>query len=94
MGDGTRVHDLAGIEVEHLLDAGSHHGRVKIRAVSDTAIVLGTITPAGARRIAGHLFECASRAEYEEDLASEALVRWSGEPRDVRRHNALPRPDH
>lgn len=63
----TRVTDLDGIEVEHLL--GDQLGPlVKIRCLSPKAILLGQVSPADARQIAAHLNEAAARAEYEADL--------------------------
>lgn len=63
----TRIADLAGIEVEHLL--GETHGPlVKVRCMSAGSILLGQISPADAREIAVHLAEAAARAEYEADL--------------------------
>ena len=63
----TRITDLDGIEVEHLL--GDQLGPlVKIRCLSPKAILLGQVTPADARSIAAHLTEAAARAEYEADL--------------------------
>ena len=63
----TRIHDLTGVEVEHLL--GAKHGPlVKLRAISGPAILLGEFTPAAARQIARDLTTCAARAEYEHDL--------------------------
>lgn len=63
----TRIVDLDGIEVEHLLGEG-HGPLVKFRCLSAKAILLGQMSPADARRIAGHLTEAAARAEYEADL--------------------------
>lgn len=63
----TRISDLDGIEVEHLL--GERAGPlVKIRCLSGKAILLGQIEPSAAREIAAHLHEAAARAEYEADL--------------------------
>lgn len=63
----TRIVDLDGIEVEHLL--GETHGPlVKVRCLSARAILLGQLTPGAAREIAAHLAEAAARAEYEADL--------------------------
>lgn len=63
----TRVADLDGIEVEHLL--GEAYGPlVKVRCLSPKAILLGQVDPAAARQIAAHLTEAAARAEYEADL--------------------------
>lgn len=63
----TRIGDLNGIEVEHLL--GETHGPlVKVRCLSAGDILLGQISPADAREIAAHLTEAAARAEYEADL--------------------------
>ena len=65
----TRITDLDGIEVEHLL--GERHGPlVKIRCLSPKAILLGQFEPSAAREIAAHLMEAAARAEYEADLFS------------------------
>lgn len=65
----TRVTDLTGIEIEHLL--GDTAGPlVKIRCLSPKTILLGQVTPAHARQIAAHLMEAAARAEYEADLYS------------------------
>lgn len=63
----TAIHDLAGIEVEHLL-GGRHGPLVTIRCQSTAAVLHGQVTPAQAREIAGHLMESAARAEYEADL--------------------------
>ncbi len=63
----TRIIDLDGIEIEHLL--GERAGPlVKIRCLSGQAILLGQIEPSAAREIAAHLHEAAARAEYEADL--------------------------
>ncbi len=63
----TRVTDLDGIEVEHLL--GETHGPlVKVRCLSAKTILLGQMSPTDAREIAAHLTEAAARAEYEADL--------------------------
>lgn len=63
----TRITDLAGIEVEHLLGDASGP-LVKIRCLSPKTILLGQVSPADARQIAAHLVEAAARAEYEADL--------------------------
>lgn len=63
----TRIVDLDGIEVEHLL--GERAGPlVKIRCLATRSILLGQVTPGAARQIAAHLMEAAARAEYEADL--------------------------
>lgn len=74
------IHDIAGVEVEHLLSATTHAGLVKLRVTGtvtrhtppqrkgDTQILLGQLSPAMARQIATHLFDEAARAEYEQDL--------------------------
>ena len=65
----TKIVDLHGIEVEHLL--GEKYGPlVKIRSSGPRVILLGEVDPASARQIAGHLMEAAARAEYEADLHS------------------------
>ena len=63
----TRISDLDGIEVEHLL--GERVGPlVKIRCLAKGTVLLGQIEPSAAREIAAHLTEAAARAEYEADL--------------------------
>lgn len=63
----TGIHDLHGIEVEHLL--GDTSGPlVKIRCHGSGHILIGQVDPAAARQIAAHLTEAAARAEYESDL--------------------------
>ena len=63
----TRITDLSGIDVEHLL--GDTAGPlVNIRCLSPKTILLGQVAPADARQIAAHLMEAAARAEYEADL--------------------------
>jgi hypothetical protein len=63
----TRIMDLDGVEIEHLLGATAGP-LVKIRCLSAKTILLGQMTPNEARRIASHLHESAARAEYEADL--------------------------
>ena len=65
----TRIVDLHGVEVEHLL--GEKYGPlVKLRCSGSGVILLGEVDPASARQIAEHLMEAAARAEYEADLHS------------------------
>lgn len=76
----TRVTDLNGIEVEHLL--GDTYGPlVKVRCLSPKTILLGQVTPGQARQIAAHLMEAAARAEYEADLYAtmRATGAWTDE---------------
>ena len=70
----TAIVDLVGIEVEHLLGEASGP-LVKVRAIGEGEILLGMISPADARQIAGHLMESAARAEYEADFFTEATNR-------------------
>jgi hypothetical protein len=70
----ARLYDLAGVEVEHLIAADGWKPLVKLRAISDEAVLFGQIDPAHARRIAEHLTECAARAEYESDFIQGALA--------------------
>lgn len=63
----TAIHDLTGIETEHLL--GDTSGPlVKIRAQGTGVVLVGQVAPEAAREIAAHLTEAAARAEYEADL--------------------------
>lgn len=64
--------DLSNVEVEHLLGLGTGLPLVKIRAESDSVVLLGQVSPDEARQIAGHLVEAAARAEYELDFFTEA----------------------
>ena len=69
----TRVHDLTGVETEHLL--GEAHGPlVTLRCSGAKVILLGQIPPAAAREIAMHLLESAARAEYESDFHRTATT--------------------
>lgn len=74
------IHDICGVEVEHLLSDATAAGLVKLRVTGtvsrhtgpqrkgDTQVLLGQLTPDQARQVATHLFEVAARAEYEQDL--------------------------
>ena len=75
----TKIVDLHGIEVEHLL--GEKYGPlVKLRCSGPELIMLGEVDPASARQIAQHLMEAAARAEYEADLhATMVADGWTHE---------------
>ncbi len=75
------IRDLTNVEVEHLLGLASGLPLVKVRAEAAGVVLVGQISPDDARQIAGHLFECAARAEYEADLVSASIAR--GLPSDV-----------
>ena len=64
----TKITDLNGIEVEHMVNARTGEPTVKIRALADDLVLLGQVDPAVARQIAGHLLAAAARAEYEVDM--------------------------
>jgi len=66
--------DLIVFEVEHLVSAQTGKPLVKVRVITDRAIALGQIDPRDARQIAGHLLECAARAEYEADFYTAATT--------------------
>ena len=68
------MHDLDRIDVEHLLGLATGQGLVKIRVTmaKGARIGLGQVDPATARALAANLLNCAARAEYEQDLATEA----------------------
>lgn len=66
----ARIHDLERVEVEHYLASATQRGVVKLRAVSEPAILLGELTPDSARNLALDLLDSAARASYEEDLAA------------------------
>lgn len=70
----TRITDLTGIEVEHLISSTTEKPLVKIRALSENVVLFGEVDPAAARRIANHLMEAAARSEYEADFLSEMRV--------------------
>lgn len=66
------LYDLTDVQVEHLLGLGTGLPLVKLRCISNEAVLYGQFAPAQAREIAGHLLEAATRSEYELDLVSAA----------------------
>jgi hypothetical protein len=66
-----KVRHLTDFGVEHML--GVKHGPlVKVEVADTEGLTLrGDLSPAMARRIAGHLVEAAARAEYEADLYAQ-----------------------
>lgn len=68
----TRIEDLAGVSVEHMLGLTTGLPLVKLRAESEGTVLLGQLEPTQAREIAANLFEAAARAEYEADFARTA----------------------
>jgi hypothetical protein len=68
------IRDLTNVEVEHLLGLSTGLPLVKIRAEAAGVVLVGQVSPAEARQIASHLFECAARAEYEHDFATAATA--------------------
>jgi hypothetical protein len=70
----SRIEDLAGVSVEHMLGLATGLPLVKFRAESEGTVLLGQLEPAQAREIAANLFEAAARAEYEADFARTATA--------------------
>lgn len=64
--------EITNVEVEHLLGAATGKGLVKLRVEGRKTTLLDELTPENARSIACHLFECAARAEYEQDFNAAA----------------------
>lgn len=64
----TKIVDLTGVEVEHMVNARTGEPTVKVRALADGLVLLGQVDPSEARQIAGHLLEASARAEYEVDM--------------------------
>lgn len=84
----TRIVDLIGTEIEHLVGAAlleqndPNPGLVSIRAfVAAPIIAIAHLRPAQARQIAGQLLDAAARAEYEGDFFTAA--RTAGWPNDL-----------
>lgn len=70
----SRIEDLAGVSVEHMLGLATGLPLVKFRAESEGTVLLGQLEPAQAREIAANLFEAAARGEYEADFARTATA--------------------
>jgi len=69
-----QLHTLADVQVEHLLGLGTGLPLVKLRCISEEAVLYGQLAPEQAREIAGHLLEAAARSEYELDLVTGATA--------------------
>jgi len=69
-----QLHTLADVQVEHLLGLGTGLPLVKLRCISEEAVLYGQLAPEQAREIAGHLLEAATRSEYELDLVTGATA--------------------
>lgn len=71
----SRIEDLANVGTEHFVSDRTSTGMVKLRAQSESTLLIGQLTPDQAREIATHLNESAARAEYEADFYAEAIRR-------------------
>jgi hypothetical protein len=65
---------LTDVQVEHLLGLGTGLPLVKLRCISNQAVLYGQLAPEQAREIASHLLEAAARSEYELDLVTGATA--------------------
>lgn len=68
MGRQSHIGELVSVDVEHMLGLRTGLPLVKLRTESNNVVLVGQLTTAQARQIAGDLMAAAARAEYEYDF--------------------------